>query len=132
MDDLVRRDLVGRAAAHGFAVPEDRDVIRDFLEFREAVRDVNDADSAFAELPHSAEDLGGFRVRKGRSGLVEDQQTRLSVECAADLDDLFLGRAEPVHAPVGLDREPVRFQNPVRCAVHANAIEECSATGLAP
>ena len=124
MNDLVRRESGDRAAMDSSAVAEDRDAIGNGTEFGEAVRDVDDAHTAFFEVLCDMEDFSGFRVGERRGGLVEDEQARCAMEGATDLDELFLGRAELVDAGGGIELKAVFVDEPARVSLHAAVVEE--------
>ena len=135
--DHVMHDVVGghvgvRAGEDGVAIAKDRDAVGDLAQLVEAMRDVDDADAAFTQAADNAEDLGSLGVRQRRGRLVEDQQARGAAERAANLHELFLRRAQPIDARLGIEREAMLGDQLARLALHRTLVEQRPSLPFAP
>ncbi len=87
------------------AAAQDRDPVGDAADLVEPVRDEDDRGAFVAQLPHDAQQRGGFLVGEGRRRLVHDQHRGAPNERAGDLDDLLLRRREAACRPRRIDVE---------------------------
>ena len=76
------------------AIPQDRQAIRQGEDLFEPMRNVDDAEPAFAQPPEDCEEAIDFHGRQRRRWLVEDQHARLGRERPCDLDHLLLRDAQ--------------------------------------
>ena len=118
---------------HGGAVAEDGDLVAHRPQLLQTVSDVDDAHVALPQGADDAEDLPRLGLRQRRGGFVEDQQAGPVLDGPADLDKLLAGRAQPLDAPVGLQREAALLDQPGGLAHDAAPVDQAAAKArLAP
>ncbi len=90
-DDPFRRQLVARDRADDDAIAEHRDAVGEARDLRQAVADIDDGKSAFAQLDDEIEQP--LRFMRGERGgrLVHDEDAGIGVDGAGDLDELAFG-----------------------------------------
>ena len=101
-DDLVHRQLFGRAGGHPGAVAHDGDLVADAQNLLHLVRDVDDAAPLFAQHVDDAEQVLHLRLGERGGGLVEHDDLGIVGHRLCDLHQLPLGHRQGGHHRFGI------------------------------
>ncbi len=97
LNELLAIEFARRRRHHPFAVAQHGDAVGQQQRFLERVADEDDADALFHQPPHQAEEVV-LLLRRQRGGrLIENDDARLVMDGAGDLDHLLVRRAERGH-----------------------------------
>ncbi len=88
--ELAVRDAVRRPIESDAAAPEYGEVIADAADFPELMADEDDAVPIAAKAIDCRKELRGFRRRKHRRRLIEDQHLHVAIERLENLHPLLL------------------------------------------
>jgi len=97
---LARQTLADHPAA-----PDDCDPVGDLEHLVQLVADEDDAVALIAQPPQHGEDLGSLLRSQNGRGLIEDKDSRITVERLEDLDPLLPAHRQPAHALVRINLE---------------------------
>ena len=99
---------------HITAVSQHGDAVADTPDFRHAVGDIDDADTAGLQLFDKGEQLIGLVIGQRSGRLIEDQNRKLRPEGLGDLDHLLLGTRKVIDPPAGVEMEVEFIENAAR------------------
>ena len=94
LDDAFAIELAGRSGNHQLAVAEHGDAVGQQQRFLKRVTDEDDRHVLLDQAPHQAEKMVLLLGRQRSGGLIEDDDARLVMNGAGDLDHLLMRRAE--------------------------------------
>jgi hypothetical protein len=94
------------------AVAEHRHPVRNVQHVVEEVRDEDDGAAFGAQPPQHGEELLHFRRRKGRGGLVQNDDLRAREQHAREFDELLQAHGQRAHGGGGVDVEPQAGDQP--------------------
>ena len=103
-----------------FAVTEHGDAVGDLQRFFERVRDIDDRHPLGAQVAHEVEEMDDLLGGEAGRWLVENDDPRLVVDRARDLDHLSLGGAEQRDRRRRVDVEVERLQELLRLDVESS------------
>lgn len=106
-------------------VAQHGDLVAEFFDFVQIVRDIDDGDAFVAQPADQPEEDIGLAGHQGGRRLVEDQHLRLIEESAGDLHDLLFGGRQFADQGAVRQTETEIFVENIGCAsLHQTPVEE--------
>ena len=124
LDDEFGCHLVPQDGADIGAVAQHRHAVAELVDLGHAVGDVDDGQAVAAQLAHDLEELLGLAGRQRRGGLVHDEDARLGMHGAGDLDHLLFGDGQRADQRRRREGRPEALQHAFGAPQHGAAVDQ--------
>ncbi|SAL88727.1 hypothetical protein AWB68_08874 [Caballeronia choica] len=133
LHEAFRRQVRALQRADIAAIAQHRHAVRQLIDFRHPVADVDDREAFLAQLADQVEEAVGFARRERRGRLVHHEDAGPGMHGPRDLDQLLFGDRQVAHQRMRLERRAEALQHFLAAAFHRGAVDEAHrAAQLAP